>query len=77
VTKARRRAAKASAGKTGPVLSPIMIAGVVVAALLIVGGLILLGNQARSIGAPVDASQFPTLGVPDAPVTLTEYSDYG
>lgn len=53
-----------------------MIAVVVVAAVLIVGGLIFLGNQSRA-GQPVDVSQFPTLGDANAPVTITEFSDYG
>lgn len=63
---------------TGPVLSPLTIGIVVVAAVLIVGGLIVLGNQFRGGGGgPVDISQFPTLGEATAPVTLIEYSDYG
>jgi protein-disulfide isomerase len=59
-------------------ISPLMIVGVAVAATLLVVGLIVLGNQsAQSSSEPVDLSQFPTLGDPDAPVTLLEYSDYG
>jgi hypothetical protein len=54
-----------------------MIGVVVIAALLVVGGLILLGNQTRSTGDPVDISQFPTLGEASALVTMIEYSDYG
>jgi protein-disulfide isomerase len=53
-----------------------MIGVVAVAAILIVGGLILLGNQSQA-GQPVDTSQFPALGDPNAPVTITEFSDYG
>ena len=56
----------------------MMIVGVAVAATLLVVGLIVLGNQnAQSSGEPVDVGQFPTLGEPDAPVTLLEFSDYG
>lgn len=59
-------------------ISPLMIVGVAVAAVLLVVGLIVLGNQsAQSSTEPVDISQFPTLGEADAPVTLLEYSDYG
>ena len=55
-----------------------MIVGVAVAAVLLVVGLIVLGNQSAQSGTePVDISQFPTLGEADAPVTLLEYSDYG
>lgn len=56
-----------------------MIGIVIVAALLIVGGLMLLGNQSSSdrVSEPVDISQFPALGDVNAPVTLIEFSDYG
>ena len=54
-----------------------MIGAVVAAALLVVGGLILLGNQTRSAAGPIDESQFPTMGEANAPVTIIEYSDYG
>ena len=55
-----------------------MIGVVTVAAILMVVGLIILGNQSSSgSGEPVDVSQFPTLGDANAPVTMVEYSDYG
>jgi protein-disulfide isomerase len=62
-------------------VSPVMIAAVVVGALLLVGGLILLGNQGRntetgSLGS-LDLSRYPALGDPNAPVTIVEFSDYG
>ena len=60
-----------------PLISPVQIGLVVVAALLIVGGLVVLGNQGRGLGGPVDLDRFPTLGAADAPVTFVEYSDYG
>jgi hypothetical protein len=63
--------------KSKPLISPIQIGLVVVAALLIVGGLIVLGNQARGVSGQVDLDRFPTLGAADAPVTFVEYSDYG
>jgi protein-disulfide isomerase len=54
-------------------ISPVLIGIVVVASILVVVGLILLGNQTTS----VDLSQFPTRGDANAPVTMVEYSDYG
>lgn len=57
-------------------ISPVMIGVVVVAAILVVAGLVILGNQSQ-VGETVDTSQFPTMGDPDAPVTITEFSDYG
>lgn len=57
-------------------ISPVMIAGVAVAAILVVVGLVLLSNRSTS-AEPVDVSLYPTLGDPDAPVTMIEYSDYG
>jgi protein-disulfide isomerase len=55
-----------------------MIVGVGVAAVLLVVGLIVLGNQSNQTSiAPVDTSQFPTVGEATAPVTIVEYSDYG
>lgn len=76
MAKTRKRTRKQA--KTQSTISPVMIGAVVVAAMLVVGGLILLGNQATSGGSgSVDDSQFPTLGEANAPVTLLEYSDYG
>jgi protein-disulfide isomerase len=77
LAKAKKRVARAAGAQTGPILSPVMVGLVIAAALLIVGGLILLGNQASAISGSVDTSQFPTLGNSNAPVTLTEFSDYG
>lgn len=81
MAKAKKRPVSATsrAAPTRSGIAPWQIGLVVVAALLIVGGLILLGNQARGVsrGGPVDMSQFPTLGEADAPVTVVEYSDYG
>ena len=53
-----------------------MIAGVAVAAILVVVGLVLISNQSTS-AEPVDVSRYPTLGDANAPVTMIEYSDYG
>ncbi|MFN8458879.1 MAG: hypothetical protein U0401_30225 [Anaerolineae bacterium] len=54
-----------------------MIGIVAAAAILIVGGLIWLGNSNQPGSVSVDVNKFPTKGSPDAPVTLLEYSDYG
>jgi|GEM_PF-5334432 len=54
-----------------------MIGIVVAAAVLIVGGLIALGNMGNQPTANVDLSMFPTKGNPEAAVTMVEYSDYG
>jgi len=59
-------------------ISPAMIAVVVVASILLVGGLIYLGFQSQeSSPTTTDMSQFPALGDPNASVTMIEYSDYG
>jgi hypothetical protein len=53
---------------------------VVVAAIILVGGLILLGNQSRSgtvERTQFDFSQFPTKGNNEAPVTFIDFSNYG
>jgi hypothetical protein len=45
-------------------------------AILIVGGLIVLGNQDRTT-ASIDLAQFPSQGNANAPVTMIDFSDYG
>lgn len=56
----------------------MIIGAVVIGALLIVGGLIYLGNLNNNTGGPPpDTASFPTLGDADAPVTMIEYSDFG
>ncbi len=57
-------------------ISPILIGVVAVAAVLIVGGLILLGNQSKSVG-PINLSPFASMGSSEAAVTLVDFSDYG
>ncbi|MCB0210893.1 MAG: DsbA family protein [Anaerolineae bacterium] len=57
-------------------ISPVMIGVVVAGVLLIVAGLIYLGNQGTEPVA-LDLTSFPTLGDPNAPVTMVEYSDLG
>ena len=59
------------------VISPLIIGIVVAMAILGVGGLIVLGNQANRETGTIDLSQFPAQGDPDAPVTMVDYSDYG
>ena len=77
LTKSRKRT-KNSAAKVQQksAVSPVMIAGVAVAAILVVAGLVLLSNRSTS-AEPVDVSRYPTLGDANAPVTMIEYSDYG
>jgi protein-disulfide isomerase len=75
LAKTRRRPATQTKSKSP--ISPVLIGVVVVAAVLVVSGLIVLGNQRQAVGQPVEASEFPTLGDPSAPVTIVEYSDYG
>lgn len=58
-------------------ISPIVIGIVTAVVIVVVGGFILLSNGAPGTVAPPDISQFPTLGEPNAPVTIVEYSDYG
>ena len=54
-----------------------MIGIVAAAALLIVGGLIVLGNIGNQVTGEVDLNAFPVAGSTSAPVTMIEYSDYG
>ena len=74
MTKARKHTRTRAKSQQKSVISPLLI--VTAAAILVVAGLIILGNQSAA-GEPVDTSQFPTLGDANAPVTLIEYSDYG
>ena len=53
-----------------------MIGIVAAIAILLVGGLIVLGNSGRATET-VDLSQFPTKGNANAPVTMIDFSDYG
>ena len=58
-------------------ISPVLIGIVSIASILLVAGLIILGNQTQSAGEAVDVSQFPSMGNANAPVTIIEFSDYG
>lgn len=73
----RKRAPKRAPVQQKSAISPLVIGAVAAAAVLLVVGLIWLGNQGSQASAPVDVSDFPALGDPEASVTLTEYSDYG
>ena len=77
MAKARRRPQVRSKMQRKSAVSPVMIGAVTVAAILVVAGLIILGNQGPNISGSVDASRFPTLGDALAPVTMVEFSDYG
>jgi hypothetical protein len=59
-----------------------MIGGVVAAAVILVVGLILLGNRSSSEQAAgnvpgFDFSNFPHKGSDQAPVTFVDFSNYG
>lgn len=59
-------------------VSPMIIGLVVVGALLITAGLVFLGTQSPgATTAAIDLTSFPTMGDPNAPVTIVEYSDLG
>jgi protein-disulfide isomerase len=75
MAKTRKRIKKNKQQKSA--VSPVLIAGIAVGAVLVVIGLILLGNQSPEESAPVEISQFPAMGDVNAPVTIVEYSDYG
>lgn len=77
MTKSRKRVqSRQKSGQTSAI-SPVLIGVVAAAAVLVVVGLILLSNQSNTGGGAIDSGQFPTLGRADAPVTITEFSDYG
>lgn len=57
-------------------ISPLMIGLVIGIAILVVGGLIVLGNINTQATAAIDLSQFPSAGNSKAAVTIVEYSDY-
>ena len=75
MAKARKRTKTKKDEK--PLVSPMIIVVIVAIALLVVGGLILLGTQGAGPVEPADVSQFPAKGDPEAPVTIVEFSDYG
>ena len=75
MSKTRKRTTTVKpASKSG--VSPLMIGIVAAIAILLVGGLIVLGNSGRATET-VDLSQFPTKGNANAPVTMIDFSDYG
>lgn len=89
MNKTRKRTTAAKPASKS-VVSPLMIGVVVAIAILVVGGLIGLGNfnnrPARAVDLnqfpamgptnAVDLDQFPAIGPANAPVTIVEYSDY-
>lgn len=72
----KKRTRTAPVKTDNPALQPGLIIGIVVAAVLIVAGLVLLGNFNQS-SAPVDLTGFPSMGSASAKVTMVEYSDFG
>ena len=78
MAKSRKRTVTASTRQPSKsALSPLWIGGAVVAALILVGGLILWGNQSRGGRPQLDFSQFPTKGNNEATVTFIDFSNYG
>lgn len=76
VSKTRRASRPTSAGTVGgSSISPMMIGIVIGVVVLVVGGLIVLGNLGNKPAA-VDIGQYPVMGKATAPVTLLGYSDY-
>ncbi len=77
LTKSRKQTKPRPKPTQKSAISPVMVGVVIAAAILVVAGLIVLGNQSPSAGEPLDLSRYPTLGQADAPVTMVEFSDYG
>lgn len=77
MSKNRKRTRTSSKAQEKPAVSTPMVIGMAVAALLIVVGLVLLGNWSQGSADPVDISTLATLGDSNAPVTMIEYSDFG
>ena len=76
LSKNRKQTKKQTQAQPTSAISPMMIGVVAAAAVLVVVGLIILGNQSRA-SEPFEVSQFPALGDANAPVTFIEFSDYG
>lgn len=77
MSKKRTRARTSTKAQQQSGVSTTMIIGVAVAAVLIVVGLVLLGNWTQGKADPVDISSLATMGDANAPVTIIEYSDFG
>jgi len=75
LAKTKKRALPTKSSKQ--TISPVLIGIVSIASILLVAGLIILGNQTQSAGEAVDVSRFPSMGNANAPVTIIEFSDYG
>ena len=74
----KKRNAVRSQRKEKSAISPLMMGGVAVIAVVLVIGLIWLGNrQKNNLSGGVDVGQFPAEGLAEAPVTVEEYSDFG
>jgi protein-disulfide isomerase len=60
-----------------PAVSPMLIVGISLAAVLLVVGLIVLGNQSTRADVTVNLNEYPSEGNANAAVTVVEYSDFG
>lgn len=76
MSKTRRHSATVAQPASKMAVSPLLIGIVVAAAILVVVGLIVLGNLNNQPTSTVEVNQFPALGQANAPVTIVEYSDY-
>lgn len=82
MAKSKRRAVTASQTGSKSTLSPLVLGGVVVVVIILVAGLVLLGNRGSESQpgeslAEVDFSNFPSKGDDNAPVTFIDFSNYG
>ncbi|MDM8529912.1 hypothetical protein QUF63_01975 [Anaerolineales bacterium HSG25] len=63
-----------------PTVSPILILGIAAIIAVLLGAVLIFWDTANpqpTSRTSTDETEFPTKGDPDAPVTITEFSDYG
>ncbi len=77
MTKVRRHVSTKAQPKSP--ISPLLIGIVAGVALILVGGLIWLGNLGNQTAtvAPIETANYPFMGAANAPVTMIDFSDYG
>ncbi|MBI1878483.1 MAG: DsbA family protein [Chloroflexi bacterium] len=76
MSKIRTHTATRTKSAAPATISPLMIGIVVGVVVILVGGLIVIGNWNNNPTSPVDINQFPAMGQANAPVTIVAYSDY-
>lgn len=77
-----KRRSTSSQAEPKPVISPQMIAIIAAVALILTGGLLVLGNwdsltDTTPTANNIEVDNLPFLGDANAPVTLVDFSDYG